>query len=332
MCRAVSSVIIVVLSISLFVICVKTLISTIGQRTIQTTSLSPTPLTLPPSLSPTAYLCVPNGDEYTTYGNTSATRANVSFVYEIEVESSIFDKMSTEVIPAVEKAITDSLLRDLFRLCGSIPTSKPDNIFIYDSNKPKHNITTRSTYHDRSLEVVGVTSNPPDVFDEKENCKSIQAGNNSMCAHIQGEISLYFDDGTKDIDKETAANQALVFVRESMKEGSFRNSHEGIVNMTVIEASVNDQPRSIIPQIEESDVSSTIDLLFLVGGLIIAVLVTMISLGFVQPPKGEPEEVYTKTKTDDASSLSPISDLDDDSSYESLESNVFSEAKEMECV
>lgn len=228
-----------------------------------------------PSQSPTSNRCESNGDE--TYGDITANQFQVSYTYVIEVKPYIFDKLSNEVVPAVAEEVTKSLAKAFFWQCNKMKLRH-----LQESKNNAIASFVSSTRHGRSLELLGVTTSPTDILNDK-NCASYQSVDGSMCAYIKGGMSLYLDDETSQIDAEITANQALAVVRSNMLSGAYLDYYKGIMMMTFLatnETDVNIKPTNkALPKVveEPSESSDFKPTLLTVGALcIIAVIVSLV--------------------------------------------------------
>lgn len=124
-----------------------------------------TPRAPPPSpaVAPSTDPCSAGKDMI--YGSISTKQADVTYSYEIEIESNALLRLESEIIPAVEISISDSLARSFIKSC----------VIRNDTNRKMLQLITISNDEgqDRLLELLGIISEPLDKIDDsKYHCFS----------------------------------------------------------------------------------------------------------------------------------------------------------------
>lgn len=156
-----------------------------------------------------------------TIGISSENRIDLSFTYEVNVESFVFNRVEENVIPAIESSISESLVRefDIKERCeeGSKRRLNARRLrqiqFVFQMR--------------RRLELQGITSDPPDELAD-QLCDGAIVIDNSRCASVDGGMSFYVDDGTPSNDMETVGYRAIDFMKQNMEEGTYNDSYQGI--------------------------------------------------------------------------------------------------------
>uniref|UniRef100_A0A6V2MD16 SEA domain-containing protein n=1 Tax=Ditylum brightwellii TaxID=49249 RepID=A0A6V2MD16_9STRA len=226
-----------------------------------TTTPSSLPTSIPshtptstPSGSPTE-LCSP--DENGLFGDTeNKLAAQIVYRYQVETDPNI-DVNITEIIPKIEEEISDALLSVLFEACR---------------NRRLYLQEQRSLREGRRLEIVALSSRPPDRVQNKD-CL-VASDDQYDCAPVEGAMTIYTDKVQSD---ETDA--VLESIKDLMEKNKLIHVDESIKKITFIEiepsVSISSGPNAVLEAAVSRNSSRSLLLPITIGCVLSVVLVTI---------------------------------------------------------
>jgi len=164
------------------------------------------------------------------HGQSSTNRVDIRYSYEIEILASSFKKVLSEVIPAIEIGINDSLVHSFLPIC-------PNNGKRYRTRSLRsQNIVNTGSKDDRarSLEVQGITSKPIDINDISLVCENLQTTENTKCGHIMGNLSLFLNEDLNLDDVEVTTGQVIFLVEENFQGGAYVSEFDEIKGISFL--------------------------------------------------------------------------------------------------
>jgi len=207
-----------------------------------------------PSGSPTE-LCSP--DENGLFGDTeNKLAAQIVYRYQVETDPNI-DVNITEIIPKIEEEISDALLSVLFEACR---------------NRRLYLQEQRSLREGRRLEIVALSSRPPDRVQNKD-CL-VASDDQNDCAPVEGAMTIYTDKVQSD---ETDA--VLESIKDLMEKNKLIHVDESIKKITFIEiepsVSISSGPNAVLEAAVSRNSSRSLLLPITIGCVLSVVLVTI---------------------------------------------------------
>lgn len=151
-------------------------------------------------------------------GGITSNRVDVSFSYQLVHD--VGENAEDDLIPAVEKAISESLAVQFLSMCQ---TNLDQDTGRALSTIPN---TRRDRVYHRLLDVLGVSSSPEDIS-SPNGCDKVDPG--TECLIVNGGLSLYIDENSVKT-KEEVGNKALIVIKDGMRRGKYLS--DGIIKLT----------------------------------------------------------------------------------------------------
>jgi len=189
--------------------------------------------TIPPSTDP----CARTDDDI--FGISSTNQLDIQYTYEIEIKSEILPKLETEVIPSIEEAINESLVQNFFGLCSDQQIQVRRLAYQNMGKLPMH----------RSLEIIGISSNPPDRVDDSLTCQSKKTVPTSLCNTIWGGLVFYFDEDTDRAVLQASVQEVLAYIQQNMDNDNYISAFEGIIKISYGRAFLPETDEEIFEEI-----------------------------------------------------------------------------------
>lgn len=214
------------------------------EQTLSPTMTTPSRLpTLPPTLSNSQFdpLCQQTSTDADSqfYGKMSPQGLEITYKYEIEIDSSKSASSTSDILQDLEDAITQRLLA-VFANCGT-----------------SSDLALRRTLRRRELQdsgvVVGFSPSPKDSPIENEICEDASK-DTVLCNVVDGSLTLYLSDSSNSSFHDKVYSQVVESLRAGMgDEGDLLKAHVAIVKLTLLETAKSD----II--VEEGDDDGRVD-------------------------------------------------------------------------
>lgn len=121
-----------------------------------------------PTSSPTSDDCSAGNDG--VYGDQSTIQVNIDYSYEVEYYPINGGDVQSTIVPAIEKSISDSLVRGLFPQCsGRVINRRLDgHKSIIGIRTHSSSVSSSVRESGRRLEIQGISPFPPDVVSNGE--------------------------------------------------------------------------------------------------------------------------------------------------------------------
>ncbi|KAL3939738.1 MAG: hypothetical protein SGARI_001262 [Bacillariaceae sp.] len=200
-------------------------------------SPSPTGMPIAPTEAPTDDVssapsdapkepCESTNGTFGVVSGTPDTDVSINYMYEMETAPGVTQMtIDTVILPALEKAIVDSVLEEAFpNECAGVSTGK------------------RNLRVQRRLAVTGITMNPPDMVNEECEYNYVVVCDSSAisdpangCSIIDGELTLYTTTG----DASSEEDMIQGVVRENMNNGAYNSVSDDIVRLVYLDTMPN---------------------------------------------------------------------------------------------
>lgn len=183
-------------------------------------------------------------DVNNTLGNET-TSLTVNYYYELETSTAEAQVIQSSILPSIERAISDQIIALLFRDRDECAAR------IFETNGNLRLRHRQLQQERRTLEVVGVSANPPDLTFEDGTCQiGGQASSNNAtttgtngstmnifqppeaCSVVQGQLTLFVKTVNVEGDEEDRVKE---LIREGMEDGDFVKAHPDIIQLYYID-------------------------------------------------------------------------------------------------
>ena len=142
------------------------------------------------------------------FGEITEDLVFLDYRYEVELNPTITADLEMDVLPPLEAAFVDFVLRDLF----------------------PGECSRRRLMNSRRLEFLGISARPKDTVSTDLFCgMAVEAGN--ICSVVNGELTL-FSDGNRRLTEE---RDILNSLHRGMNESSFDDVHPSIVRVSFVD-------------------------------------------------------------------------------------------------
>mmetsp|Transcript_6593 Transcript_6593/g.8358 ORF Transcript_6593/g.8358 Transcript_6593/m.8358 type:complete len:628 (-) Transcript_6593:326-2209(-) len=244
--------------------------------------------TVSSTFSPTCDINQLNGE----FGTISSNVNIVAFYYQIESEPNPSESVEDNILPDVEIAIANLLIRYFFGSC------------------PNNRSNIRKLANIRKLEdivggtVVGVSSKPNDVI-ISDSC---EPNTTHPCHLFEGRLSIYMEEPSSDIARSDTNKMVLDKIERGMDSGALNSAHEDVIQIKYM-TNINELSDDAIIDNENqgddnlADDTSVLNTNYL-AGLIIGALIISSSICFARYFNGRKRSI-------------PIEDNEDDEDFDS---------------
>lgn len=158
-----------------------------------------------------------------TYGVSSNDPIDILYKYEIIFTSQGDEEsLETEIIPAVEESIANSLLGSYIPGCNISKRRRT-------ATEKRETVLTSNVHH-RKLAIVGFTSSPSDELSDKRCTSEIQ-DDSFDCASVIGGLSFYLTDDANAVDRTKIVGQVLTIIKEGMENDEYLDAHPDIIEI-----------------------------------------------------------------------------------------------------
>jgi hypothetical protein len=214
-----------------------------------------------PTVAPSAE-CI--SDETGSFGVATGNALLIVYNYEIETSTTDINKLVNDIIPALEKSVSDKLVQLFF---GDLDECGSEGERMLQQEQP---------HLQRKLRLVGLSGNPADSEIDGVQCRigrvddatsattrnifrnTVMSGT-KMCKVVEGKSTLYVTQYDRSHIGHVEKEQAVNAIKEGMDGNEFVSSHPDIVSVYFIE---NLDQYTVVPQdlsdnVKENDTEDT---------------------------------------------------------------------------